>query len=68
MTGIISSHGSLELSVEEDYHFNIRATAADGRTFVNHVILNLTDTFNSTASFEVQETDQIVLNISDLTS
>ena len=68
MTGIISSHGSLDHSVEEDYHFNIRATAADGRTFVNHVILNLTDTFNSTASFEVQETDQIVLNISDLTS
>ena len=43
-------------------------TAADGRTFVNHVILNLTDTINSTANFSIEETDQIVLNITDLTS
>ena len=68
MTGQVTSNGELDFSVEEDYHFNITATAADGRTFVNHVILNLTDTVNSTASFSVEETDQIVLNISDLTS
>lgn len=68
VTGVISSHGSLDFSVNEDYHFNLHATASDGRTFVNHIILNLTDTFNSTATFAVQETNQIVLNISDLTS
>ena len=38
-----------------------------GRTFVNHVILNLTDTFSSTANLNVEETDQVVINIGDLT-
>ena len=68
ITGQITSSGELDFTSEEDYHFNIIATAADGRTFVNHVILNLTDTFNSTARFSVEETDQIILNISDLSS
>lgn len=68
ITGQVTSNVELDFTSQEEYHFNINATAADGRTFVNHVILNLTDTVNSTASFSVEETDNIVLNISDLTS
>jgi len=68
MTGQITSIGALDFSNRENYHFNLTATATDGRTFVNHVILNLQDTLNSTANFTVEETDRIILNISDLTS
>jgi flagellin-like hook-associated protein FlgL len=68
LTGQITSNGALDFTNKEEYHFNVLATAADGRTFVNHVILNLTDTINSTANFSIEETDQIVLNITDLTS
>ena len=66
-TGIISSNGGLDFTTDSDYHFNVRATSADGRTFVNHVILNLTDTFSSTANLNVEETDQVVINIGNLT-
>jgi len=44
------------------------ATASDGRTFTNHVILNLTDTLSSSATLNVEETDQIIININELTS
>jgi flagellin-like hook-associated protein FlgL len=68
ISGQITSNSALDFSDDQDYHFNIRALAADGRTYLNHVVVNLTDTFDSTATFEVEETDQIVLNLSDLTS
>lgn len=67
-TGNISSIGGLDFSVQETYQFNAIATAADGRTFTNHVILNLTDTLDSSAVFQVEETDRVVINISDLSS
>ena len=65
-TEIISSNGGLDFTTDSDYHFNVRATSADGRTFVNQ-ILNLTDTFSSTANLNVEETDQVVINIGNLT-
>ena len=66
-TGVITSNGGLDFTNDPDYHFNLRATAADGRSFVDHVILNLTDTFSSTANLTVEETDQIIINIGNLT-
>ena len=65
-TGVISSRGALDFSTETEFHFNVTARASDGRTFVNHVILNLQDTLNSTATFTVEETDRIRIQISDL--
>ena len=66
ISGQISSLNALDFSNEQDYHFNLKAIASDGRTYLNHVIVNLTDTVNSTANFEVEEADQIILNLSDL--
>jgi len=67
-TGIISSTGNLDFTTQETYQFNAVATASDGRTFTNHVILNLTDTLSSSATLNVEETDQIIININELTS
>ena len=68
ITGLIRSNGPLDFSLDSDYHFDITARAADGREFVNHVILNLEDTFSSTANFEVEETNRIKINLADLTA
>ncbi|MCH1515778.1 MAG: hypothetical protein L7U52_03610, partial [Alphaproteobacteria bacterium] len=68
ITGQITSRGELDFTNEQDYHFNLTATSVDGRTFTNHVIINLTDTFNSTATLEVEETNQIRINLSELTA
>jgi len=67
-TGVITSNGPLDYTDETQFHFDVTARAADGRTFVNHVILNLEDTLDSTATLSVEETDQIRINLSELTA
>ena len=67
-TGVITSNVPLDYSDETEFHFDVTARAADGRTFVNHVVLNLQDTFNSSSVLAVEETDQIKINLSELTS
>ena len=68
ITGNITSLGSLDFTIQETYQFNAVATASDGRTFSNHIILNLNETLSSSAFFEVEETDRVIINISDLSS
>ena len=68
VSGNIISTQNLDFTQNQDYHFNIIARASDGRTHVNHVILSLTDTFDSIANFNLEETEQAVINISDLSS
>ena len=67
-TGAITSNGALDYTVQNRYQFNAIATTGDGRTFTNHIILDLQDTTNSTATLSVEETDRIKINISELTS
>lgn len=67
-TGVITSNGPLHFADETEFHFDVTARAADGRTFVNHVILNLEETFDSTAILAVEETDQIKINLSELSA
>lgn len=67
-TGVIKSRGNLDYSDRTRFQFNAIATASDGRTFVNHIILDLEDTVNSTAVLEVEETDSIRVSIADLTA
>ena len=67
-TGVITSNGPLDFTDENQFHFDVTARAADGRTFVNHVILNLEDTFDSTATLTVEESDQIRINLSEFTA
>lgn len=67
-TGVISALGNLDFSDKDRYQFNAIATASDGRTFINHVILNLTDTLSATAVLEVEETDRVIIDISNLNS
>lgn len=65
-TGRITSNGPLNFSDQERYQFNAIATASDGRRFVNHVILDIADTGFSEASLEVEETDRIRIDITQL--
>ena len=57
-----------DFSIENQFHFNVVYTASDGRVFTDRVILNLTDTLSSTAYMQVEEANQIVVNIADLTA
>ena len=66
--GSVYSRTALDFTTENQFHFNKVYTASDGRVFTDRVILNLTDTLSSTASMQVEESNQIVINISDLTA
>lgn len=67
-SGIISSNGPLDFSTQSEFKFNLTATAADGRTYVDHITLNLEDTFDSQANLSVEETDTIKIQLSELTA
>lgn len=67
-SGIISSNGPLDFSTQSEFKFNLTATAADGRTYVDHITLNLEDTFDSQATLSVEETDTIKIQLSELTA
>lgn len=67
-TGAVSSNGPLDFTTQSVYQFDLTATAGDGRTFVNHVTLNLQDTLNSNATLNVEETDRVRIQISELTA
>ncbi|MGC6474352.1 MAG: hypothetical protein ACON5P_06890, partial [Candidatus Puniceispirillaceae bacterium] len=66
--GSISSNTALDFFVEDTFHFNLVYRASDGREFTDRVILNLNDTLTSRASMSVEEANQMVINISDLTA
>lgn len=68
ISGNIVSRSGLDFTNRQSYQFDIIARAADGRTHTNHVILNLTDTFNSTSNLILEETKQAIINIGDLSS
>ena len=59
---------ALDFSVEDTFHFNLVYRASDGREFTDRVVLSLEDTLASSAVMEVEEADQIVINIADLTA
>ena len=67
-TGVIQSLSSLDYTSQNRYQFDAIATTSDGRIFRNHIILDLEDTRSSSANLEVEETDAIKINISELTS
>lgn len=66
-TGEITSNNGLDFSSKSTWQFNAIATARDGRTFTNHIILNLEDTLSSTANLTVEETNRIKVDIPSLT-
>ena len=65
---MISSFNALDYSVEDTFHFNVVYRASDGREFTDRVVLSLEDTLASSAVLEVEEADQMVINIGDLTA
>ena len=67
-TRMISSFNALDYSVEDTFHFNVVYRATDGREFTDRVVLSLEDTLASSAVLEVEEADQMVINIGDLTA
>jgi len=68
VSGDVQSAGPLDYALQPSYGFNIRATAADGRSFVNSVTLNLADTLNARAALSAEAAERIALDISDLTA
>ena len=62
----IYSQTPLDFTIEDEFHFNLVYRNADGVEFTERIILNLEDTLVSTATIEVEESDQIIVNISDI--
>jgi len=69
-SGNITNRAALDFNDRTDhrYNFDVLYTASDGTLFRESVDLLLTDTFNSTASFTVEEADQISLSIDEISS
>ncbi|MCH1516834.1 MAG: hypothetical protein L7U52_08995, partial [Alphaproteobacteria bacterium] len=67
-TRTVFSRTPLDFTVEDEFHFNLIYRASDGTEFTDRVILNLEDTLFSSALMEVEEADQMVVNITDLTA
>jgi len=70
LTGNITNSAALDFNDRADhlYQFDVLYTASDNTIFRETVNLLLTDTFESTASFTVEEADQISLSINQITS
>jgi len=66
--GSVHAKTALDFSVEETFHFNLIYRASNGQEFTDRVVLNLKDTLRSSASMQVEEADQMVINIADLTA
>ena len=66
--GSVFSNTALDFSVEDTFHFNLVYRASNGQEFTDRVILTLNDTLFSSASMQVEEANQIVLDIADLTA
>ena len=64
----VFSRTPLDYTIEDEFHFNLVYQASDGTEFTDRVILNLQDTLFSSAHMEVEEADQMVINIADLTA
>ncbi len=69
-SGNIRTSAALDFNDRPDhsYNFDVLYTASDGTVFRESVDLLLTDTFSSTASFTVEEADQISLSIDEIAS
>ena len=67
-SGRIQARQNLDYTDETQFHFDVTYTASDSRVFTERVVLDLTDTLSSSARVTAEESDQIALSISQLTS
>ena len=65
--GNIESTGALDFNDQQSYVFDVVYTGSIG-TFTDTVTLNLTDTLTSTATLSTEETDQLTIAASTLSS
>ena len=66
--GRIQATGNLDYTDETQFHFDVTYTASDSRVFTERVVLDLTDTLSSSAQLAAEESDQVILSLSQLTS
>ena len=66
--GMVTANTALDYSIKNQYYFNVLYHASDGRTFTERVTLNLTDTLSANAVVQAEESDQIRIDLSQLTS
>lgn len=66
--GRIQATGNLDYTDETQFHFNVTYTASDSRVFTERLVLDLTDTLASSARVSAEESDQVILSLSQFTS
>ncbi|MDA9056125.1 flagellin [Alphaproteobacteria bacterium] len=67
-SGDIRSSVPLEYDNQTSFNFEVRYTSVEGKEFVENVNLNITDTLNSTAYLLAEQSQNVVINPSDLSS
>ena len=61
VTGQVRSAGALDFDVLPTHTFDVTYTLLNGSVFTESVTLNLTDTFNSTATLSTEETQALTI-------
>ena len=69
-SGNLTSKAALEFNDRADHKYNLKLlyTAFDNRVFTDYITLTLTDTFSSTSTISVEESEEITIPISNLST
>ena len=67
-TGTISSKSGIEFDTKRQYQVAIDYLASDGRIFTETVNMNIKDTFFGTSNLEAEQSEQVTINASSLSS